>query len=358
MRKISVFFALCLILAFPAAYAPAAQAPAQASPAAAAPGPEEQYVVTMIGIYPSSHPVMRDVLRPWADSLMEQTGGRLVIRFFEPSTAVNATRPGRSVRLGQVGLAVGLIGSEPDDFPLALLSAQSGGSSALRELSAAYWRMYTEIPELSNEFSGIKLLAVCAIDPLQLCMFGSLPYNSEFLRGRRFLVENSLTAKKMESFGAIPSIIPQSDFKMFMEDRIADGMVLSLTDISRLGLEERINGISLGDLENGAAWLGMHQGVWDMLPQDIRNIIGKSSGAALSQAMGAALSGLYRAELEKLNGGAVRLHYFSAEERAKFYLHMKNISQEAWQAAAREKGFNAKTLQDRIARIMTEAKVP
>lgn len=347
---------ICFALALLSAPLQAAQQARPAAPPAAPPGPAEQYVVNMTGLYPASHPIMREVLRPWAESVLEQTGGRLVVRFFEPRTIACPNKLGRAVRLGQVGLGLGYVSSEPDDFPLSLLAAQGSGGGSMREISAAYWRMYTEIPELAGEFSGIKLLAAYATDPFQLCMAARLPYGAESLKGLRFLMETPLMAEKMESFGSLSTVIPQSDFKMFMEDKIADGLVLNLTDIQRLGLSACISGVALGDLENGVVWLGLHQGVWDMLPQDIRNILTRNSGLALSQSLGAALEGIYRADLDKLGNSAVRLHYFSAEERAKFSLNMGNVYREAWQRAAREKGYNVKALQDRIAKIMTETR--
>lgn len=313
-------------------------------------------MVNMTGIYPAAHPLMQQVLRPWADALLEETGGRLVIRFFEPLTIADPGNLGRAVRFGQAGIGLGFISAEPEDFPLSILAAHGPGSASLRELSSAYWRMYTEIPELAGEFYGIKLLAVYATDPVQFCMTSRLLYDAESLRGSSFLVESALTSESLESFGAVPKIAPQADFKMLMEDKIADGLAINLTDITRLGLKEHVGTIALGDFENGAVWLGMHQGVWDMLPQDIRNILSKNSGLELSQTLGEALGELYRAELEALGNSAVRLHYFSSEERGKFYRNMRSIAQEGWQVATRGKGYNIKALQDKISKIMTETK--
>lgn len=371
MRKFSVLFILCLALpafgaaperfvqtAWSAQPARPAQTARQAAPQVSpslAPGPEEQYVLNMSAIYPAAHPVMQKVLRPWAESLLQESGGRLVIRIFQDADLIDPGKPGLAVRLGQVGLAVGALSAEPDDFRLSLLAAQGPGAVSLRALSAAYWRMYTEIPELAGEFAGIKLLAVYATDPFQLCVTGSPPYDAAALRGRRFLVESPLVAAKMDELGALATVLAQPDFKMYLEDRIADGVVLGLTDIARLGVGEHFQGVALGDLENGVIWLGLHQGVWEMLPPDLRGILTKASGAALSQNLGAAVEELYRAELERLGNGRVDLHYFSAEERGRFYGVMRSVAEEAWGEAARE-GCNAKAVRDRIARILAETK--
>lgn len=349
-----IVFCLALVLCAPALHA--AQSAAQAD-ASAEPSPLAEYVINMATVYPLDHHLVQNVLRPWAENIMEQSGGRLFIRMFEPGAIADAGRLGRAVRLGQAGMALSLLSAEAEDFPLSLLAAQGPGSIFLKELSGAYWRMFTELPELGAEFTGIKLLAVFASDPYQLCMAGRLPFNTESLAGKRFLVDSPLTAMKMESFGAPSTIIQQPDLKMFIEDKIADGVVLNISALSRLGLMDYIGGISLGDLENGVFWLGMHQGAWDMLPQDLRNVLAKSTGLAFSQFLGERASQNYRAQLEKLERQGVKMHYFSAEERARFNRNTQNVAQDAWQSIAREKGINIRALQDKIAKIMADAKV-
>ena len=350
MLNIIRLIALCLALALCRAPLYAAQ------PSPAFPGQAEQYVVNMTTIYPLEHQMVQKVLLPWTESILDQTDGRLLIRIFAPDTIADSEKLGRAARLGQAGMVLSLLSSEAEDFPLSMLAAQGPGSILLKELSGAYWRMFTELPELGGEFSGIKLLAAFATDPYQLCMSGRLPYNAESLNGRRFLVDSPMTAIRMESFGAPAAIIPQPDLKMFMEDKIADGVVLNIGALSRLQLGDYISGVALGDLENGVLWLGMHQGVWDMLPQDLRNVLVKSSGLAFSQRLGGVVAENYRVQLEKLELRGIKVHYFSSEERARFYKNMQNAGQDAWESMAREKNFNAKALQDRIARIMTDAK--
>lgn len=341
-----------LALAAPlyAAQAPAAQA------SSLGPEPTQQFVLNMSGVYPGWHPIMREVIRPWAEALMEKTEGRLVIRNFEPGSITHTDVLARSVRLGQSNMGIGVLNTEAEEFGFALLAAQGQGSLKLRELSAAYWRMFTEIPELAEEFKGIKLLAVYAGGPYQFCMVRHLPYTAESLAGRRFLVDSPIRARFLDDFGASATVLPQTDFKMYMDDKIADGVVFALCDLSRLGIQGYITGVSLGDLGNGVIWLGMHQGDWDMLPQDLKRIVTQSSGLGLSQTLGEMEEKNYRAELDKLRSGPVKLHYFSAEERKKFYGAGEQIRQTEWQLLCRERGYNAKQLQDKIDKILADTK--
>lgn len=348
MRKTTLIFLFLLA----AIHAPCLEA---AQPASLSPNPADQFIISMTSVYPSSHPVTRNVLRPWAESVMEDSGGRLVIRIFEPNTVADSSGLARSARLGQVGIAVGLMDTESEDFQLSLLAAQAMGSTSIRELSLAYWRMYSEIPELASEFAGIKLLAVYATAPYQLCMTKDVPYNAESLAGKRFLADSPLMGQKLDAFGAFVTIVPQPYFKMYMGDKVADGAIVSISDIVRLGLADDINGVTLADLENGVMFVAMHQGVWDMLPQDLRNILNRSIGPGLSQKLGESVAQNYRDDLESLQADNIRVHYFSAEERARFEAVMKNVSQRRWQDMARDKGYNVRSIQDKINKIMVES---
>lgn len=355
MRQISAIFIFCLVLA--AFGGGRAFGAAQQAPAPVPGDPAAQFVVNMASAYPSSHPLVRNVLRPWVESVLEQSGGRLVIRIFEPGTIAYSSSMGRSVRLGQSGLGMSLMSAEPESFRLCMLAVQAPGKACLKELSAAYWRMFTEVPELAAEFAGIKLLAVYATDPYQLCTVKNPPHTLEDIAGQRILADNPVSGGKLDDLGAASIVIPQTDFKMYLDDRLADGALLNLSNLSRLHIGGYINGVALGDLENGVVWLGMHQGLWDALPQELRTILTRSSGLALSQALGEAVSAGYRAAIGEMQNSNVQLHYFSAEERSRFYKNMQDLAQDGWQSLAEEKGFNARALQDRITRIMTESKV-
>lgn len=354
-RLIYLFFLLAAIIAAPSSTL--AATPVPAAGAEQPPQPTEQYVLNMATIYSREHPAIQDVLKPWAESLLEQSGGRLVIRIYDPETITSSVTMSKAVKLGQIGLGCGVMGTEAELFPLGVLVAQGPGTLAIRELSGAYWRMFNELPELNAEFVGIKLLAVYATSPYQICMVQGLPYDSIGLMGKRFLVDNPMTGMKMAALEAIPTVTSQTDFKMLLEDGIADGVVLSLTDMSRIDIESYIQSLALGDLENGVVWFGMHQGDWDMLPPELRRLITQSSGLPLSQALGASVAKAYRNQLDALRNSTMKVHYFSAEERDKFQQNMQNVVRSAWQKVAQERGINARNLEERINRIMSEARV-
>lgn len=316
----------------------------------------EAFIINMTSYYPDWHPVMRDVLRPWAKEVLFKSQGRLIINLFEPNTICQDDQASQAVRLGQVGIGHGYIGAEAARFPLSMVSSLYLGLDNAKSLTEAFWRMYAELPEISGEYTGIKILALHAASPYQICMFKKPVYSVKELAGKKMLVDSPGAARKMSLLGAEPLQNQLVAFVPRINGDLFDGAMLTLAQANTAGLQRQIEQVVLADVPGGICWLGMHQGLWDILPQDLRKVLTGTTGKNFSRALGESIYNAHKSEVEKLRQFRMNVHYFSAEERLAMQKTLQPQLFEEWQLEAKRAGVNApRTLYEKISRIAVEA---
>ena len=142
---------------------------------------------------------------------------------------------------------------------------------------------------------------------------------------------------------------------MLLRDQEVDAALLTLDQAAPFLAEGTLAQTALADLPGGACWLGLHQGIWDILPQDLRKILTDSTGPKLSQDLGRALRAADRAAIDALRGGPGKTHYLSAEERGILHKTAQDTLLKVWQDNARQAGIASPgQLLDRMRRIAAD----
>jgi TRAP-type C4-dicarboxylate transport system substrate-binding protein len=319
--------------------------------AAAEPLEEEVFVLHLACMYPEDHPVQRRVLRPWAAELARLSEGRLLIRLYPPKSLVPEKEQAQAVRLGSLDMGHAPLSAAPAIFPLNQALGLDLELKNPLNAQAAFWRVYAELPEIRNEFGGIKILALHARQPYDLYMFQDGIYGADDLEDKRLLADASPAALGLIHLGAdaLPQLSRQTTDTLRSK---ADGALLTADQAAFASLRD-FRQIALAGLPGGACWLGMHQGLWDALPPDLRKILAENSGLELSLALEQALREAARAELQRLKEAVPEIHYLSAQEREKLRLLTRQPLLDLWMEHAQQTGLsNPRALYDKIRRIV------
>ncbi|MCL1915357.1 MAG: hypothetical protein FWG17_01390 [Desulfovibrionaceae bacterium] len=317
----------------------------------------ESLVLNLACLYPEDHPVVKEVLLPWAGEMLRQSKGRLIIRLYNPGALCQDDEVLQAVRLGQIAMGHGALSAAWTHFPLGQSTALDLGEETLARKSTAFWRIYQDLPELQKEFKGIRILALHARQPYNLYAVRDGLYGTADLRGRRILAETPAAAEALAFLGAYPLTVPLGDFSMYLNEQEADGALLTLDQAGQIQAEKEFSQAALVDLPGGMCWLGINQGLWDILPLDLRKILADASGLKLSQELGRVLRAAHRMDMDDLRAGSLRVHYLSAGERAVLRKAFQDNLLEQWQNNAQVAGMNnPRAVYERMRRIMTEAR--
>ena len=114
--------------------------------------------------FPQQHPLVKDILRPWADSVQAATNGSVKVEF-SPSSL--APPPGQldMVSKGIADISVQFSGVVPNRLTTLLITEVPGPVSTSEAMSVALWRTHERFFAKADEHKEVKLLSVFALPP-------------------------------------------------------------------------------------------------------------------------------------------------------------------------------------------------
>ena len=335
----------CVILAVAALFV--------AFPASAA--EREIFVLNMACLFPEDHPVSKEVLLPWAKELQELTGNQIHIRLHQPDRLIRPEKMLSAIQVGQLDMGHG---ENAYTHRQLIINTALMLSTALNNpvtASEAYWRVYNEIPEARQEFANIKILALHSLGRFHLAGTNKDLRSLEDMQDKHILVYNGIAEKQASLLGATAHVLP---LQVFSPSSVsyADAYYLPVCLQQYTGLDSRTKNVTVTELGYTGCWLGMHQGVWDSLPQNIQKAITQSAGLKLSLALGRAVFEVEKSELERLRIMGIRVNYLSHEENARWKNAVGEKLLGNWLSEMRlHKITNPRALYDRIMKIASEA---
>ena len=134
----------------------------------------------------------------------------------------------RNIRLGSLDMGHAPLAADPALFPLSQVMGLDLGLKNPLNAQAAFWRIYAELPEIRNEFSGIKILALHARQPYDLYMFQDGIYNADELENKRLLTDSSPAALGLIHLEADALPAPSRQTSGASRPLQADGALLTL----------------------------------------------------------------------------------------------------------------------------------
>jgi TRAP-type C4-dicarboxylate transport system substrate-binding protein len=292
--------------------------------------PEKIHRLSMSGSYPDTHPLVLEVLLPWAEEIREKTQGRVVITYYNPDLLFPEKTHFGAVRQGNLALGQQFCGRSPETFVLNSILGVPAGLGSSGSASAAILRLYKSQPEMQREYSAIKLLTLYAAPPFQLHSLFPLE-SPEDLRGKRILCSDSSLAAMLSAAGAIPLLLPEASWAESFSGLEAQGALLSfdlfsLYNLDRLPLTRSI----ILNISTEAGWLGMNKSAWESLPRNLRQIIESSSGDGLSQRMAQALDKAAGANRGLLAERGLLMRAPDEEERRRWLESLEPAARSGW----------------------------
>lgn len=152
-------------------------------------------------IFPAQHPLVTQVLTPWATDVERVTQGRVKVEFAPSSLAP----PPGQLDMVQKGIAdVGLqfAGVVPNRLHFELLTEIPGPSGTAAQMSRALWSTYETHFSKSGEYKGLQLHALFAFPPQDFFCMKACPTSVAELKSMKILTTPSTSARQ---YGAVTS---------------------------------------------------------------------------------------------------------------------------------------------------------
>jgi len=227
---------------------------------------------------------------PWAKKLEQESGGKLKVEIY-PSMQLGGRQPQLfdQARDGVVDIVWTVAGSTPGRFPRLEVFELPFLSHAIGEKTApAVWEFYETFAK--DELKDVKPLAVWGFGKGILFTKDVVIKTPADAKGLKLRASNRQTNDAFALIGAQPQSIPPPGVPEALAKGVVDGVVFPYDAVIPFKLDELTNRVSEfgGDrtFYNSVLLFVMNKAKYDGLPADLKQVIDRNSGAALSRDLG------------------------------------------------------------------------
>lgn len=265
---------------------------------------------------PPSHPIVKDIVVPWAEDVAEATDGRVTVQILDaplgppPAHFDLAATGAADVTYAPHGYTPGRFGlTDIAELPLITPSSTA--------LSVAYQRVFETMLADANEHQGVKVLSVWTHGPGHLFTTGADVTPLDEVEGLKIRVGGPLPSQLAEQMGMVPLQSPSTQTYEILSGGVADAIYFPYESITFFNLDSLVSKALRveGGLYNTSFFMVMNQAKWDSLSDEDKAAIDSVSGEALARMAGQAWDMADAAGLEAMQD-SVEFHDATEEETA------------------------------------------
>ncbi|NHF72851.1 TRAP transporter substrate-binding protein [Paracoccus xiamenensis] len=267
---------------------------------------------------PPSHPVVKDIMVPWAEQVTEATEGRVAVQILD---APLGPPPAHFdlVASGAADLGFSAHSYTPGRFALTEIAELPFLTPSSEANSVALWNVWSNMLADKGEHAGVKVLGLFGHGPGHLFTTERPVSPLDGLKGAKIRVAGAVTDQLVQGLDMVSVQAPSSESYELLSNGVADGIVFPYESVPFFKLDGLVkNGLRVpGGMYNVSFFFVMNQARFDSLSEADRAAIDQVSGQALARMAGKAWDAADAAGLAALDG-KVTFHDATEEEIATF----------------------------------------
>ena len=302
--------------------------------------------------------IQAKVFGPWCDNLDKESNGRLKCQIY-PAMQLGGTPPQLvdQVKNGVADIVWTAPGYSAGRFPAIEAMELPFVISDSLSSSRAAWEFVQK--HAKKEFEAYKVLAVQTDGGASIHSGSKDVPNLASLKGLKFRASNRLMSKTVAALGATPVSMPPAQMTEAISKGVVDGAVSSWEVV----LPTKLDVVTKFHLETGAGnpqiagtvlITLMNKAKYDSLPADLKAILDRNSGLALSEAQGRAFDETVNATRVKVLKSGAKINLATGAELDALK-KAAAVVEEEWIKEATGKGLDGKALAEAAHALATPA---
>ncbi|MGF0537591.1 TRAP transporter substrate-binding protein [Agrobacterium sp. ES01] len=246
-------------------------------------------VLNMANWLPPSHPLMKDVMVPYAEAVKEATDGRVTINVLPAPLGPPAAHFDFAVN-GVADITYGVQGYNPGRFKTTNLTEIPFLGDSAEANSVGYWRVFDKMLRKAGEYDQVKVLAVFTHGPGEIFAKGRDLSTMDGVDGAKLRVGGGIVGELVKGLGAVPVEGPSSKTYELLSSGVADGITFPFESVAFFKLIPMLDQalVVRGGLYNTSFFVVMNKAKWDALSDEDKTAIDSVSGEALARMAGKA----------------------------------------------------------------------
>ena len=316
----------------------------------------QDVTLKMHQMLPQQAAIPGQVLDVWAARVEEQSGGRIQVDHY-PSMQLGGTPPDLvdQVQDGVADVIWTVVGYTPGRYPASEVFELPFFVDDTEAATYAFWEM-TQEGKTQEDFADMHLLGAFVHGP---GLFHTMdPVETpEDLQGMKIRGGSRLVNQMLEAAGATPVGMPVPAVSEALSKGVIDGTTLPwevTTAVKTSELVTNHTGFEGPSLYRLTFIIGMNQGVYDGLPDDLKQVIDDNSGLVLSELAAEVMDSSDEVGLqiaEDMGNDIVQIDQATAEAE---WMPLVQPIYDSWVAEMDERGYDGQGLIDRARALMDE----
>ncbi|NVK43108.1 MAG: TRAP transporter substrate-binding protein [Oceanospirillaceae bacterium] len=236
---------------------------------------------------------MHVAFEEWGKSLEEASGGRIEVEFYPSQTLTKAPQSYDAVKNRIADVTATVQGYSANRFPLTQIVELPGLAKTAAQGSCVIQSLYDE-GLINGEYDDTHVLYLFTHGPGDIHTREKSIHKPEDLAGLKIRRPTTVVAELLEGLGAQPVGMPAPETYQSLQRGVIDGVSMPWEGIKSFRLNEEASHHTEIGLYTLAFMVTMNKGVYDEMPDDLKQIVDQHSGKEWSGKMAAAFDELDR----------------------------------------------------------------
>ena len=279
------------------------------------------------GWQPPMHPVVQQVYIPWGKMIEKATGGRVKFKWFWGGTLVKAEQGLSAIKSGIADIIMPLgIWAFSRQFPVTTAVFMPFQLKNELHATQSFYECYRQIPELRNEYKGMKVIGFMTTGISNFHMRSRLIKTMADMKNQRIWGGNALGVACLKIWGASPRITKLADIYMSLQRGALTGLIFPTTPLHSFRLTDLVNKHTIAGFLPGAQLAVMNLKRWNSLPPDIQKVFMKYR-LPLTVAVGVKNLEMNKYILAQLKKRGDQIYFMPQAQRDKWRASIKSVYQ-------------------------------
>ncbi|MBP1851459.1 TRAP transporter substrate-binding protein [Rhizobium halophytocola] len=250
-------------------------------------GASADTTLNMANWLPPAHPLMKDVMVPYAEAIKEATDGRVTVNVLPAPLGPPAAHFDFAVN-GVADITYGVQGYNPGRFKTTAFAELPFLGDSAEANSVGYWRVFDKTLRKAGEYDKVHVLAVFTHGPGQIFTKGRDLSTLDGVKGAKIRVGGGIVGDLVKGLGAVPVEGPSSKTYELLSSGVADGITFPFESVASFKLIPMVDSALVvpGGLFNTSFYVVMNKAKWDALSDEDKKAIDGVSGEALARRAG------------------------------------------------------------------------
>lgn len=249
----------------------------------------QETVLRLSNWLPASHPIVKDMVMPWAEQLKEATDGRVTVQILDAPLGPPPAHFDLAAN-GVADLTFSVHGYTPGRFSLTEIAELPFIGDSAETLSVAFQRLYESDLAAAGEHRSTKVIGVFTHGPGLLFTKGRPVTPLSSLSGAKIRIGNGVMGMLADDLGMVSIQAPSPQSYEILSSGVADGIFFPIESVPFFKIEALVDTAlrAPGGLYNSSFFFVMNQAKYDSLSEEDRAAIDSISGETFSRMAGQA----------------------------------------------------------------------